>query len=78
MKKKFKVLFAAVYSVIMIIAFCFLFSNKELLKTIGSYLGLAGSALMFIFYLTVDIVEKRNKKRLNNETEQDKTDNNDY
>ena len=53
MKKKFKVLFAAVYSVIMIIAFCFLFSNKELLKTIGSYLGLAGSALMFIFYLTL-------------------------
>ena len=33
---------------------------------------------MFIFYLTLYIVEKRNKKRLNNETEQDKTDNNDY
>lgn len=77
MRKILLYLYIAFYSAIMIVAFCFLFSNKELLKTIGCYLGLAGSLSLFIFHLTRYIIEKRNKKQINKETEQDKINNDD-
>lgn len=77
MKKKLQILYFAVYAVIMIIALSFLFSNKELLKTIGCYLGLAGALSLLIYHLTRYIIEKRNKKQGNKEAEQDKINNND-